>query len=29
MVCQPVPFAGREAAPAPTVLLPLPANVPA
>ncbi len=23
MVCQPVPFAGREAAPAPTVLLPL------
>lgn len=24
MVCQPVPFAGREAAPAPTVLLPLP-----
>jgi arylformamidase len=25
MVCQPVPFAGREAAPAPTVLLPLPA----
>jgi arylformamidase len=25
MVCRPVPFAGREAAPAPTVLLPLPA----
>ncbi len=25
MVCQPVPFEGREAAPAPTVLLPLPA----
>ncbi|OMQ16673.1 cyclase [Modestobacter sp. VKM Ac-2676] len=25
MVCQPVPFQGREAAPAPTVLLPLPA----
>ncbi|GAB2449683.1 arylformamidase [Conyzicola lurida] len=24
MVCQPVPFVGREAAPAPTVLLPLP-----
>lgn len=27
MVCQPVPFAGREAAPAPTVLLPLAAAV--
>ncbi|MFZ6990634.1 cyclase family protein [Curtobacterium sp. RRHDQ66] len=27
MVCQPVPFAGREAAPAPTVLLPLVAAV--
>lgn len=26
MVCQPVPFEGREAAPAPTVLLPLPAT---
>lgn len=25
MVCQPLPFEGREAAPAPTVLLPLPA----
>lgn len=25
MVCQPLPFQGREAAPAPTVLLPLPA----
>ncbi|PUB24842.1 kynurenine formamidase [Promicromonospora sp. AC04] len=26
MVCQPVPFEGREAAPAPTVLLPLPGS---